>query len=194
VIDLRNCHSEPIKSLTESWIMVESSKTVSDQIARNPVDKRSCPRYPFSPAAEAVDVLADSRINGRLSDIARNGCYMDTISPFASKTDVMLTITRDNQSFRTHARVVYEQIGMGMGLAFTTAEPEQLRQLGRWLGELGGGESSERNAPISEIQRETRKSMDHELREIFKELITILSRKSIISDSDEKSILRKLHK
>jgi hypothetical protein len=68
---------------------------------------------------------------------------MDTICPFPTKADVTLTITRDKQSFKTQAKVVYSQIGMGMGLLFTTAQPEQLRQLGIWLGELGGERSAE---------------------------------------------------
>jgi PilZ domain len=118
-------------------------KTSHGQVPDNPLEQRSCPRYSFSPEVEAVETLASTRITGRLSDIARNGCYMDTICPFPTKADVTLTITRDKQSFKTQAKVVYSQIGMGMGLLFTTAQPEQLRQLGIWLGELGGERSAE---------------------------------------------------
>jgi hypothetical protein len=175
-------------------MMEQLHKTGYGQLPRDPVEQRSCPRYPFSPAVEATDIQANTRIMGRLSDIARNGCYMETISPFAPKAAVTLTITRDNQSFKTQAKVVYSQIGMGMGLLFTTAEPEQLRLLGMWLGELGGGKWREPDAPNLMQQPDSAKNTDHELRDIFRELITLLSRKDIVNDSEGKALLRKLSK
>jgi len=99
----------------------------------DPVEKRSCPRYPFSPAVEVFDIQSDTRLRARLADISRNGCYVDTINPFAKGSAVTLTITRDILSFKTHAKVVYSKLGMGMGLLFTTAEPDQLQVLGKWL-------------------------------------------------------------
>src|ERR1700737_782191 len=102
-------------------------------------ETRSCPRYPFSSAVEAIDGQASIRIRGRLSDISRNGCYVDTICPFAAKAVITLVITKDDQSFKTEAKVVYSQIGMGMGLLFTKADPEQLLLLGTWLAELDHG-------------------------------------------------------
>ena len=74
---------------------------------------------PFTTAVEAIDIQANTRITGRLSDIARKACYMDTISPFATGAAVTLTITKNNQSFKTDANVIYSQIGMGMRLFFT---------------------------------------------------------------------------
>jgi len=113
--------------------MEAPKKTINGQNPPNPAQRRSCPRYPFSPAVEAIDDQASIRIRGRLSDISRNGCYMDTISPFAPKSVVSLVITKDNQLFKTQAKVIYSQIGMGMGLLFTTADPDQLLLLGTWL-------------------------------------------------------------
>jgi hypothetical protein len=70
-----------------------------------------------------VDLQGHNRISARLSDIAKNGCYVDTINPFAARAKVHLTITKDNQSFETKADVVYFQTGMGLGLFFTETEP-----------------------------------------------------------------------
>jgi hypothetical protein len=176
----------------ERLMMELFKKADNHQRPRDHSEKRCCPRYPFSPAVEAIDLQANTRIMGRLSDIARHGCYMDTISPFAVKADVTLMITRDNQSFKTQAQVVYSQVGMGMGLFFTTAEPEQLRLLETWLGELGGGKQREPDVPIFELQPDSAKSTDHQLRDILGELITLLSRKNIVSDSEGKAMLRKL--
>jgi hypothetical protein len=127
-----------------------------------PVEKRSCPRYPFSPAVEALDLQSDLRIKGRLADISRNGCYVDTINPFVKDAPVTLTISRDNQSFKTQAKVVYSKMGMGMGLLFTTAEPDQLRVLGSWLNELNGGSVDGEEQSNLFLQPETTKITDVE--------------------------------
>jgi hypothetical protein len=151
---------------------------------------RSCPRFPFSPAVEATDIQADTRILGRLSDISRNGCYVDTINPFAKDAAVTLTITREKQSFKTHAKVVYAKVGMGMGLLFTTAEPEQLRVLGSWLGELAGGKVGGLGSPSLSLQPEAANGADQELRKIVTELIALLNVKSILNDSEGMALLR----
>jgi hypothetical protein len=159
-----------------------------------PNEKRCCPRYPFSPAVEALDVLANIRIIGRLSDIARNGCYVDTISPFAAKAAVALTIMRDRQAFKTLATVVYSQIGMGMGLYFTRAEPEHLVVLGTWLDELAGVHTPKRDNGNAETPRDhgSSKLIDQELRDSFAELTRLLSIKHVISDSERGDLCRKL--
>jgi hypothetical protein len=160
----------------------------------DPVEKRSCPRYPFSPAVEALDLQADIRIMGRLSDISRNGCYVDTLNPFAKDAPVTLTISRDNQSFKTQAKVVYSKMGMGMGLLFTTAEPEQLRVLGSWLNELSGGRVYEEETSNLFSQPETAKSTEVEIRKIVSELIALLNGKNMLNDSEAMGLLRKLSK
>ena len=98
---------------------IEQQKKSSSQ---NSAERR-CPRYPCSSYVEALDVQTDMRIAGRVSDIAKGGCYVDTINPFAAKANVALTITKNEQSFKSSAEVVYSKIGMGMGLMFTSAEP-----------------------------------------------------------------------
>jgi hypothetical protein len=122
----------------EEPMMVSNPNVDQIQPSHNSADKRRWPRYPFTTAVEAIDIQANIRIIGRLSDIAREGCYMDTISPFATRAAVTLTITKNNQSFTTEANVIYSQIGMGMGLFFTKAEPAQLSLLEAWLQELAG--------------------------------------------------------
>jgi hypothetical protein len=162
--------------------------------SRNPAHTRNCPRYPFSPPVEAIDTQADIRIVGRLADIARNGCYMETISPFPAKAAVTLTITCDDQSFRTRARVVYSQVGMGMGLLFTTSEPEQLHVLGSWLTELSGKDAGNQQTPNSVVQPTITNTTDQELRKIVGELVALLNGKKVLGDSEGMALLRKLSK
>lgn len=158
------------------------------------VEKRSCPRYPFSPAVEALDLHADIRIKGRLADISRNGCYVDTINPFAKDAAVTLTISRDNQSFKTQAKVVYSKMGMGMGLLFTTAEPDQLRVLGSWLNELSGGKVDGEEQSNLFLHPEIAKGTDSDVRKIVSELIALLNGKNLLNDSEAMGLLRKLTK
>jgi hypothetical protein len=112
---------------------------------------------------QAVNTVQRSVLNARISDLGRGGCYVDAFSPFPLKTGVKLRITSEKRSFEAHADVVYSKTGMGMGLAFTTVEPEQLNILDRWFAELSGaapfeperGESnddSHRKEPTSDEQ------------------------------------------
>jgi hypothetical protein len=167
-------------------------ETEHGQDRRNLINRRRYPRYPVSSAAEAADIQGDRKISGRLSDISRNGCYLDTINPFDREAAVALTIISDKQSIKTRAKVVYSQIGMGMGLSFTTTEPEQVHLLERWLGELGGGEQPGPDSPKTEIRVDSTKSTDPVLRDIFAELIVSLSLKGILNDLERKAMLQKL--
>jgi PilZ domain-containing protein len=172
-------------------------KTVYRQASPPIAEKRRCPRYPFCSAAEALDLEGDTRIFGRLADIARHGCYMDTISPFAKNAAVRLTISKDRQTFQTEAKVVYSMIGMGMGLFFTAAEPEQLRVLGGWLEELSGERQVKQTDKLPQnliLQPEPAKRSDHEVRTVLSELIALLNGKSVLNDSEGMALLRKLSK
>lgn len=161
-----------------------------DKQAHEPRRERASTRYPFSPQVDAVDLQGHNRISARLSDIARNGCYVDTINPFAAKAKVYLTITKDHQSFKTKAEVVYSQMGMGMGLLFTEPEPGHINLLTKWLCELGGElppDYCEPQLPVSD-------PADAELREVLSELVTLLRRKKILDDPEGRAMLQKLCK
>jgi hypothetical protein len=167
--------------------------------ASGPAEKRRHPRFPFSTGGEAFDPQANVRITGRLSDISRSGCYMDTISPFAVNAAIILTVTRDGRTFRTKAKVVYSLNGMGMGMMFTTMEPDQDRVLDGWLAELGGLTHLAPNAATPEAATpdalvEAAPLIDQELRDIVRELIVVLSRKSIVGDVEAMAMMRKLSK
>jgi PilZ domain len=167
--------------------------------ASGPAEKRRNPRFPFSTGGEAFDPQANVRVTGRLSDISRSGCYMDTISPFAVNAAMILTVTRDGRTFRTKAKVVYSSNGMGMGIMFTTTEPDQARVLDSWLAELGGlihlqPDPARMDEVMPEAPVEAAPVVDQELRDIVRELIVVLSRKSIVGDVEAMAMMRKLSK
>src|SRR5947207_15785595 len=45
-------------------------------------ERRTDVRYPFTAAAEAIELGSEARICGRTSDLGSSGCYIDTPSPF----------------------------------------------------------------------------------------------------------------
>src|SRR6266852_6205232 len=112
-----------------------------------PRERRAHARYPFTAGAEVLDARSGARLNARVSDLSRGGCYVDSISPFTVGTEVKLRITKDASSFSSQAKVVYSSVGMGMGLAFTVIEPEQRWILEKWLAELRGEPSPEPESP-----------------------------------------------
>ena len=101
-------------------------------------ERRDNGRCSFVASADLVHVGSNSRLCARVTDIDRGGCYIDTLNPLAVGATIALRVSNADQSFTAHARVVYVQNGNGMGLAFTTADADQLRTLDQWLEGLDG--------------------------------------------------------
>jgi PilZ domain len=174
------------------WNMKQSKKTRGGETATPTIEARGFPRYPFSTSAEAIDIHGNTKITGRTSDIGQKGCYIGTISPFAPKSTVALRITRDNRSFETKATVVYSQVGMGMGLAFTSSEFDQLRVLDTWLAELSG----ERVCPIDSppLHFHATQNTEQVSHGVLGEMILLLVHKAVITEAEGKAMLQKLFK
>jgi hypothetical protein len=105
--------------------------------ARSPMgttERRNGVRHSCTAAAEIMDLQTHTRINGRTYDIDRGGCFIDSVASFPVGSLVALRLTKDNQTFVGTAKVVFQQAGMGMSLAFTSAEPEQLWIIENWIG------------------------------------------------------------
>jgi hypothetical protein len=177
-------------------------------------DRRTYPRYHFTAAAEALDALHRTRMNARTSDIGKGGCYVDTFSPFPFKTPVRLRLTNEKCSFVAEAKVVYSKTGMGMGLEFTSVEPQQMGVLDKWIGELSGSlppeftglpdfPDSAGNSASNGTSRGTNgaahnrngTSVAKEAGYVLNELIIALMRKGTLTDEEGKAmLLRLLHR
>jgi hypothetical protein len=85
---------------------------------------------------------------------------------------------------------------MGMGLMFTSTEPDQVRVLESWLDEWSGGTLVEPDAPapVPELPVEVAHGTDQELRDIVRELVVLLNRESIVGDTEAMAMMRKLSK
>ncbi len=93
------------------------------------VERRSHPRFPFTAAVTAVKMSSGARIDARTVHLGAEGCYVDAMNTFPVGTAMQLRLTKDGESFRADAKVAYCQVGVGMGLLFSTTSPEQLSTL-----------------------------------------------------------------
>ncbi len=176
--------------------VIRSVAAVSDankpaSAAREPEfsERRSDARLAFSAAAEVVELRSQARITSRSSDLGLGGCYVDTLTPFPVGTPVKVRLTQANRTFEAQATVIYAHVGMGMGLAFTEVQPDQLATLQDWVRELSGElpsslDSAETPAPEQPFQQSERL--------VLNQLITLLIRKRILTETEGATLLREL--
>lgn len=190
--------------------------------ARAGKERRTEPRYPVAAMAEAIEIKSHTRIAGRISDIGPGGCYFEVMSPFGVGAELQVRITRNDQNLTVSARVLYSTGGVGMGLLFTKVEAEQQNLLLRWVSELsgkplasiekvqadiagvaGGGEagSTAGALPAAEATGDLfhdapaaaeRSGLNEDARNVVGELITLLMRNRVLTDTEGKNLLRKL--
>ena len=99
-------------------------------------EKRTTPRYTFVAVIEIVDPVSALKLNGRVSELSRKGCYVDILNTLPKGTPVEIRIARDAGAFASSGQIIYVQEGMGMGIAFSNPKAEQLQTLDVWLAEL----------------------------------------------------------
>jgi hypothetical protein len=98
--------------------------------------KRAVPRYTFVATTQLIDSGSAARFSGRVSEISRQGCYVDILNPLPVGTSISVLISRDQGIFVTKGKIVYVHEGFGMGVAFVEPTNDQLRILDSWLAEL----------------------------------------------------------
>lgn len=172
--------------------MAAKTKEIANLVQMPIQERRGSVRYPFTAAADVVELQSNARLTARSSDLAQGGCFVDTISPFPVGTSVTLRLSREQKTFETRANVVYAQPGMGMGLAFTSVEPDQLWVLEKWLGTLSGQLPPELTEEEPVERPSVEAGANTEPGFVLNELIIALMRKRVLSESEGKELLRKL--
>jgi hypothetical protein len=99
-------------------------------------ERRSVPRFSLIATADIVEPASGVHISGRISEISRKGCYLDVLNTLPVGTRLRLTISRDQGTFSTEAKIIYVQDGMGMGILFLDIPADQLQILDKWLNDL----------------------------------------------------------
>jgi hypothetical protein len=175
--------------------MSSPKQTESNNAAEaSPAERRRNLRFPFSAGVEVVETKSGSKLIGRTSDLGLGGCYIDTLTPLPIGTDAKVRILRENESFEAQVRVVYSSIGMGMGLAFVSAQPKQIRIFQRWLQELSGKSVPPPDVP-TEDEPETvpsEKAQSLLRNAVLSDLIMTLMQKQVLTEREGRDLLRKL--
>ena len=96
-------------------------------------ERRRTPRYMFFASAELLEEKSDVRIATRVSELSRNGCYLDMMNPFPQDTQVLVKIFAGEEFFHAKAKIIYVQPNLGCGVSFVEVEPQPLAVIGRWL-------------------------------------------------------------
>jgi hypothetical protein len=155
-------------------------------------ERRAGARHPFTASVEVMEVSSSTRIQARTSDVDRGGCFVDTMNSFAVGTVVMLSISRQNRSFKTRAKVVHSEVGMGMCLAFANTESSELWTLEQWLAELSGEETPHAAPVKQEHHVAAAKQPKRDAQTALKYLVLMLIQKNVLSDAEGSALLEKV--
>ena len=101
-------------------------------------ERRRTPRFSFIAQAELREDASQVRVVTRVSELSLGGCYLDMMNPFPAGTMVTLRITAGEETFETHAEIIYSTPNMGAGAVFLNVDPKHLSLLKRWLDSAGG--------------------------------------------------------
>lgn len=99
------------------------------------------PRYSVLAVAELVETASTMCIVGRMTEVSRKGCYVNTPSTLPLDTFLKVVISCDEKTFMTNGRVIYVHEGIGMGIAFVDAAEDQMEVLNSWLVDASGTEA-----------------------------------------------------
>jgi FKBP-type peptidyl-prolyl cis-trans isomerase 2 len=97
-------------------------------------ERRKSPRFALTVAATVSEPFNPSEMTGRLADISRTGCYVDTVHPLAPGMHVKIRLRVEDELFETLAKVIHVHAKRGMGLNWgTNPQDHNLEVLNRWL-------------------------------------------------------------
>ena len=171
--------------------MPSSNMPEFDSVAvSSPAERRRNLRFPFTATVEVIEAKSGAKMTGRTVDLGLGGCYIDTMSPFPAGADAKIKIVKGKETFEAQVKVMFSQIGMGMGVAFVSAQPNQVRTFQRWIQEISG-----KSAPLPEpeatgAQPTGKGQTDNNA--ILSELILTLMKKKVLTEPEGKELLRKL--
>lgn len=130
---------------------------------------------------------SETKLRARTSDISLGGCYLDSMSPFPPGTRIQLRLTRDNQTFRCRAVVIYSHLNMGMGVAFLEADNASRALLARWVRELEG-EVPAPTPPSPELSPKVRETAKAGSASFVGKLVDLLIKKGVITHEEMQNL------
>lgn len=167
-------------------------REASNSTQTEAIERRSSPRKPIIASAQVVEVDSGARLRARSCDLVVQGCYIDTINPFPPGTLVRIRLEKGGATFDSRGKVVYRQVGLGMGIAFLDVTNENHLILEQWLS-LSGTPEDPFEASVSSVKlghprHAPEKHADHN--DQFVELIQMLNRKGVLTETDVVALMR----
>lgn len=83
--------------------------------------------------AEITEAGTNVSIGARVSDISKDGCYVDLRSAPPQGTSVQIKIQTATETFKASAVVGYTHLQLGMGLVFSEVNSESHAVLQQWI-------------------------------------------------------------
>lgn len=99
-------------------------------------ERRRAPRYPIIADAEITEIVSETKLSARTSDLSVGGCFLDMLNPSPEGTEIAVRISHADATFTARGRVVFLFPNMGMGVMFTSVPASQQAVLEKWLEEL----------------------------------------------------------
>ena len=183
---------QTMSKISDKPMGVVPGPTPAESEMGNGPERRRAVRYPFTAAAEIIDLSSHARVTGRSSDLGLGGCYIDILSPFALGSAVLVRLEREKKVFEAMAKVMYAQHSMGMGLAFIEVKPEHQAVLQAWVAELGG-EAMPKFDLAATGPESGNLSTVLTLQQVLNELVSLMVRKKLINETEGAALLRKLY-
>jgi PilZ domain len=154
-------------------------------------ERRRQERFPFNADVEVLELRSRTRGAGRCSDLGPGGCYVDTMAPFAAGAEVRIRIKRESREFEAAAVVTYSHPSLGMGMKFTGMNREHQEVLNSWLAEVSGGACKDIDPSRIQSVLEAA-SGDTNFLIVLNQLVALLVRKQILTESEGAGLLRKM--
>jgi len=127
------------------WISQLPAEQRSNLPANLPDNRRRFQRHKISFPLEFRDERVNTPMRVNATDISGNGCYIETVMPFAVSTLLRVEFWIDQERVAASATVRTRDPGVGMGIEFTGLK-EELKQLFQaHLDKLDPGMSAQRN-------------------------------------------------
>jgi hypothetical protein len=96
-------------------------------------ERRRGPRYLFIADTEVIDKTSDAKCAARTNELSISGCFIETRNPAPAGTELWIRISQRNSTLTAVGCVISVIPNTGMGVAFTSLEPNQLSVLEKWL-------------------------------------------------------------
>ena len=121
--------------------MVKDFFNPRPDLGQSHIVQRTVPRYSVLAVAELVETASTMCIVGRMTEVSRKGCYVNTPSTLPINTFLRVVISRDGETFMTNGKVIYVHERKGVVIVFVDSNQEQLEMLDSWLADASRTEA-----------------------------------------------------